>query len=194
MKKNKKTIIVICAAVVIAAVAVFGVIEIHEKSNNTSAEDINITVEPKQEATVTTSSSDDNNSNNKTAKNSKNSNKAASSSNSASNSSSGSLSGNSGSISSDSENKKPESKNVSAKEVQNKVNAYIRSKGVKVDTSMRQNTANWNGKFSGNQKDLNSGWILKNCKADVDFIVKNYDDVLSMYCYYDGNDFYVFYW
>lgn len=84
-------------------------------------------------------------------------------------------------------------KNVTAKEVQNQVNSYIRSKGYTVDSSLRPNNAGWSGQISDRQDSLNDGTTLKNCKGYVDIEIANGYSGMSLYCYYDGNDFYILY-
>lgn len=89
-------------------------------------------------------------------------------------------------------------KNVSAKEVQDQVNSYIRSKGITVDSSMTPSNSSWSGLLSASQKYLNNGTALNNCKVDVDFIVNNYkssngSNPQSMYCYFDVDCFYILY-
>lgn len=95
----------------------------------------------------------------------------------------------------------PPQKNVSPAEVQKQVNDYIRSKGIKVDSEMTPENASWDPQTAGQQKDLNSGYTLKNCKDEVDWIIEvcGKESIVSMYCYYekysDGDwDFYVLYW
>ncbi|MGN0533256.1 MAG: hypothetical protein ACI4IK_02750, partial [Eubacterium sp.] len=84
-------------------------------------------------------------------------------------------------------------KNVTAKEVQNEVNAYIRSKGITVDSSLRPNNSGWSGQISDRQDSLNDGTTLKHCKAYVDMEISSMGTAISLYCYYDGNDFYILY-
>lgn len=86
-------------------------------------------------------------------------------------------------------------KNVSAKEVQAQVNSYIKSKGVKVDTSMTPANASWPVQTSALQKHLNDGRSLRNCKGDVDMLLSE-SKMQSMYCYYDSSEecFYILYW
>lgn len=84
-------------------------------------------------------------------------------------------------------------KNVTAAEVQSQVNAYIRSKGYTVDTSLRPNNSGWSGEISGLQEDLNNGDTLRNCKGYVDIEIANGYPGMALYCYYQGNDFYILY-
>ena len=173
-----------------------------DKNNNSATKNVKIIIEAKPESTTVT-----NNSSGNTNTGAKNSNKGSASNNSSSKSSdrssstsssggpSGGSSGSSSSSSGNSDNQ-PEIKNVSPKEVQSKVNAYIRSKGITVDSSMRPSNASWSGQISGMQEDLNSGYTLKYCKDGVDCEIKflGKDTIVSMYCYYDGADFYILYW
>lgn len=90
-------------------------------------------------------------------------------------------------------------KNVSAKEVQNEVNNYIKSKGITLDSSMTPGNASWSGQIAGTQEDLNNGYSLKTCKSYADLDISDYKssngcNPLAMYCYYDGSDFYILYW
>lgn len=173
-----------------------------DKNNNSATKDVKIIIEAKPEATTVA-----NNSSGNTNTGAKKSNKGSASNNSSSkssdrsssaSSSGGSSGGSSGSSSSSSGNSdnQPEIKNVSPKDVQSKVNAYIRSKGITVDSSMRPSNASWSGQISGMQEDLNSGYTLKYCKDGVDCEIKflGKDTIVSMYCYYDGADFYILYW
>ena len=84
-------------------------------------------------------------------------------------------------------------KNVSAKDVQAQVNAYIRSKGVKVDSSLNPSNSGWTFDYGATQKSLNDGQILKNCKGAVDREISNMGKDISMYCYLEGQDFYICY-
>ena len=84
-------------------------------------------------------------------------------------------------------------KNVSAKDVQAQVNAYIRSKGVTVDSSLNPSNSGWNVPISSSQNNLNNGRTLSDCKWDVDSNIKNMGNDISMYCYLDGQDFYICY-
>lgn len=171
-----------------------------DKNNNSSTKDIKIIIEPKKEETTASCNGNNNNTKTKNSKSSNNSSKNSSSGNSSGSSSggsSGSSSGGSGSgSSSSSEDKKPEVKNVSPKDVQSKVNAYIRSKGITVDSSMTPNNASWTSTCWINQDDLNNGYCLKNLKGGVDYTINmcGKDTIISMHCYYDKNQFYICYW
>ncbi len=85
-------------------------------------------------------------------------------------------------------------KNVSAKSVQSQVNSYIKSKGIKLDSSMTPSNASWSGQISDRQDSLNDGTTLRNCKDQVDYEIEFASPIMSMYCYYDGSDFYILYW
>lgn len=87
-------------------------------------------------------------------------------------------------------------KNVSASEVQAQVNAYIKSKGITLDSSMTSSNASWTATCWINQDDLNSGYCLKNLKGGVDYTINmcGKDTIMSMYCYYDNSQFYICYW
>ena len=84
-------------------------------------------------------------------------------------------------------------KNVSAKDVQAQVNAYIRSKGITVDSSLNPSNSGWNVPISSSQNNLNNGRTLSDCKWDVDSNINNMGSNISMYCYLDGQDFYICY-
>lgn len=84
-------------------------------------------------------------------------------------------------------------KNVSAKSIQSQVNSYIKSKGIKLDSSMTPSNASWSGQIAGTQEDLNSGYSLRTCKGYVDIAIE-WDNANTLYCYYDGSDFYILYW
>lgn len=174
-----------------------------DKNNNSATKNVKIIIEAKPEATTVANNSSDN-----TNTGAKNSNKGSASNNSSSKSSdrssstsssggpSGGSSGSSSSSSGNSDNQ-PEVKNVSPKDVQSKVNAYIRSKGITVDSSMTPNNASWTGDIWASQERLNSGKALQSCKNYVDLEINELgkDTILSMYCYFDGNDtFYILYW
>lgn len=87
-------------------------------------------------------------------------------------------------------------KNVSAKDVQAQVNSYIKSKGVKVDSSLTPSTAGWPVPTSALQKYLNDGTSLRNSKGDVDIIISEVGvQNTYMYCYYSSSEecFYILY-
>ncbi len=84
-------------------------------------------------------------------------------------------------------------KNVSAKDVQAQVNAYIRSKGVKVDSSLNLGNSGWSYGLGANQEYLNNGTALRNCKDCVDAEIAEMGKDISLYCYYDGECFYICY-
>ncbi len=82
-------------------------------------------------------------------------------------------------------------KNVSPKDVQKQVNAYIKSKGIPVDASRTPNNSGWSTRIARPQEDLNNGHLLKTCKGWVDLEIA--DGVDKMYCYYDSDWFYILY-
>lgn len=84
-------------------------------------------------------------------------------------------------------------KNVSAKDVQAQVNAYIRSKGITVDSSLNAGNSGWSGQISGRQDGLNNGHTLQTCKNYVDAEIASMGKDISLYCYYDGDCFYICY-
>ena len=86
-------------------------------------------------------------------------------------------------------------KNVTPQEVQKQVNAYIKSKGIKIDTSMTSKNASWRTQISRTQDKLNSGRTLNHCKEWVDYHLDEYNyKIDAMYCYYDSNSFYILYY
>lgn len=92
---------------------------------------------------------------------------------------------------------KPE-KHVTPQEVQKQVNDYIRSKGIKVDSSLSLKTegVGYPVPTSASQEKLDSGYTLSNAKGMVDIILKNYgaEYIDGMYCYYNGSSkFYILY-
>lgn len=169
-----------------------------DKNNNSVTKDVKIIIEAKPEAIIVA-----NNNSGNTNTGAKNSNKGSASNNSSSKSSdrssstssSGGSSGSSNSSSGNSDNQ-PEVKNISPKDVQSKVNAYIRSKGITVDSSMRPSNASWSGQISRTQERLNNGKTLQTCKEYVDLEIRDLgkDTIISMYCYYDNDAFYILYW
>ena len=106
-----------------------------------------------------------------------------------------SSSGSSGSSSSSKPKPTKPVKHVTAKEVQDEVNAYIRNTlGVKINTSLRPNSAGWDGEIAGEQVDLDSGYTLRACKGYAKMCKDEMGDMLgSLYCYYEGTTFYVLY-
>lgn len=86
-------------------------------------------------------------------------------------------------------------KNVSAKDVQVQVNAYIKSKGITVDSSLNPSNSGWSGAISAMQKQLNDGMSLKSCKNYVDMEIASMGTNISLYCYHDSSDefFYICY-
>lgn len=78
-------------------------------------------------------------------------------------------------------------KNVTPQEVQKKANEYIKSKGVKLDSSLTPSNAGWNTIIYRTQDELNSGVGLNRCKSQIDCIISELGtDNLYLYCYYDG--------
>lgn len=94
----------------------------------------------------------------------------------------------------DTTTKKPV-KNVTPKEVQDQVNAYIKSKGATLDAvnaygiHMTPDEASWSMRIARSQEDLNNGYTLKSCKWYVDDEIAH--GAKYLYCYYDSNWFYV---
>lgn len=85
-------------------------------------------------------------------------------------------------------------KNVTAKEVQDQVNAYIKSKGLMLDSTLTPSTASWNVPTARSQADLNNGYTLCECKDEVDYLIKFIETERTyFYCYYDNDSFYVLY-
>lgn len=84
-------------------------------------------------------------------------------------------------------------KNVSAKDVQAQVNAYIRSKGITVDSSLNAGNSGWSGAIAGEQVDRNNGYSLRTCKSYVDSEIAELGTNVTMNCYFDGTFFYICY-
>ena len=84
-------------------------------------------------------------------------------------------------------------KNVSAKDVQAQVNAYIRSKGITVDSSLNSGNSGWSGAIAGEQVDRNNGYSLRTCKSYVDSEIAELGTNVTMNCYFDGTFFYICY-
>ena len=93
------------------------------------------------------------------------------------------------------ETTKAAQKNVSPKDVQKQVNAYIKSKGATLDAvnaygiHMTPDSASWSGRISRLPEYLNDGTTLKTCKGYVDAEIAH--GAKYLYCYYDSNWFYV---
>ena len=89
-------------------------------------------------------------------------------------------------------------RNVTPEEVQAQVNAYIQSKGIKLDSSMTKDNAGWTLTCWASQERLNNGKALSNCKEAVDETIRMCEEgnspPISMYCYNGGEDFYIVYW
>lgn len=86
---------------------------------------------------------------------------------------------------------KKSTKNVTPSEICSQANAYIRSNGGNIDTSLRPNASSWRGQIDDAQDFMNSGTCLKTCKGYVDLAIS--EGAVDLYCYYDGNDFYILY-
>lgn len=84
---------------------------------------------------------------------------------------------------------KKSTKNVTPSEICSQANAYIRSKGKNVDTSLRPNTSSWRGQIGNRQSSMNSGTTLRLCKEYTDLAIS--EDAVRLYCYYDGDAFYI---
>lgn len=82
-------------------------------------------------------------------------------------------------------------KNVTPSEICSQANAYIRSKGKNVDTSLRPNASSWRGQITNRQDHMNEGKSLKLCKEYVDLAIS--EGAVDLYCYYDGSAFYILY-
>ena len=84
---------------------------------------------------------------------------------------------------------KKSTKNVTPSEICSKTNAYIRSKGGNIDTSLRPNASSWDGQIDNAQDFMNSGSCLRTCKEYADLAIE--EGAVDLYCYYDGNAFYI---
>jgi len=84
---------------------------------------------------------------------------------------------------------KKSTKNVTPSEICSKTNAYIRSKGGNIDTSLRPNASSWDGQIDDAQDFMNSGSCLRTCKEYADLALR--EGVVRLYCYYDGDAFYI---
>lgn len=180
-------------------------------NGNKAEKEVKVTVEEKQTETAATASSasassssgkkssggSSSGSSSSGSSSSGSSKSTGSSGSSGSSSSGGSSSGSSKSSgSSSSGSSKSQTKNVTPAEVQAEVNAYIRSKGVTVNSSLTPSSASWSGQISRTQEALNKGNTLRHCKEYVDLDIS---DVQSsngkppqcMYCYYDSDSFYI---
>lgn len=80
-------------------------------------------------------------------------------------------------------------KNVTPSEICSKTNAYIRSKGGNIDTSLRPNASNWDGQITNRQDFMNDGTVLDSCKWYADLSLR--EGAVRLYCYYDGDAFYI---
>ncbi len=86
-------------------------------------------------------------------------------------------------------------KHVSAKDVQNQINNYIKSKGWSIATDFTLSNSSWTGGISGSQEALDEGYTLKRCKEEVDYLLNEATKQWGMYCYYDEHNqlFYILY-
>ncbi|MDE5670134.1 MAG: hypothetical protein K2I14_01535 [Eubacterium sp.] len=87
-------------------------------------------------------------------------------------------------------------KNVTPKEVQNQVNAYIKSKGIPVNAksigiSMTPDNSGWSERIDNSKERRNNGRSLQMCKERVDREIAEGAEYL--YCYYDSDWFYILY-
>lgn len=84
---------------------------------------------------------------------------------------------------------KKSTKNVTPSEICSKTNAYIRSKGGNIDTSLRPNASSWDGQITDRKEHMNDGTTLRLCKEYVDLAIS--EGAVDLYCYYDGSAFYI---
>lgn len=84
---------------------------------------------------------------------------------------------------------KKSTKNVTPSEICSKTNAYIRSKGGNIDTSLRPNASSWDGQITNRQDFMNDGTVLDSCKWYADLALR--EGAARLYCYYDGDAFYI---
>lgn len=84
---------------------------------------------------------------------------------------------------------KKSTKNVTPSEICSKTNAYIRSKGGNIDTSLRPNSSSWDGQITSRQDFMNDGTVLDSCKWYADLAIS--EGAVRLYCYYDGDAFYI---
>lgn len=80
-------------------------------------------------------------------------------------------------------------KNVTPSEICSKTNAYIRSKGGNIDTSLRPNASSWDGQITDRKEHMNDGTTLRLCKEYADLAIS--EGAVRLYCYYDGDAFYI---
>lgn len=80
-------------------------------------------------------------------------------------------------------------KNVTPSEICSKTNAYIKSKGGNIDTSLRPNASSWDGQITDRKEHMNDGTTLRLCKEYVDLAIS--EGAVDLYCYYDGSAFYI---
>lgn len=84
---------------------------------------------------------------------------------------------------------KESTKNVTPSEICSKTNAYIRSKGGNIDTSLRPNASSWDGQITDRKEHMNDGTTLRLCKEYADLAIS--EGAVRLYCYYDGDAFYI---
>lgn len=84
---------------------------------------------------------------------------------------------------------KKSTKNVTPSEICSKTNAYIRSKGGNIDTSLRPNASSWDGQITDRKEHMNDGTTLRLCKEYADLAIS--EGAVRLYCYYDGDAFYI---
>ena len=86
-------------------------------------------------------------------------------------------------------------KNVTPQEVQSQANAYIKSKGITLNSSMTPDLAGWSTRISTRQDYLNDGGALNSCKGFVNQVIQDVGvSGTESYCYYDGTWLYILYW
>lgn len=76
-------------------------------------------------------------------------------------------------------------KHVNIKDVQNEANNYIKTKGIKLDSSLTPDSAGWNGRISALQQDLDNGYTLRTCKEEIGLVIDEWNPN-CMYCYTDA--------
>lgn len=87
-------------------------------------------------------------------------------------------------------------KQITPQSVQNKINCYIRSNGIRVNHTLTPETAEWSVMISTKDEFLLTGITLKESIEVVDgYISALKDDIACMYCYYepDNESFYILY-
>lgn len=87
-------------------------------------------------------------------------------------------------------------KQITPQSVQNKINCYIRSNGIRVNYTLTPETAEWSVMISTKDEFLLTGITLKESIEVIDgYISALKDDIACMYCYYepDNESFYILY-